>query len=431
MLALRSARMLTKEENEMLTRVEKGTPMGEFFRKYWLPVGISADLKTKPTFIRALGEDLVLYRDRSGTVGLLDARCAHRRANLCLGTAMSKGLMCRYHGWVFDADGTVLQTPSEASDFRLSIKQKAYPVQERGGLVFAYMGAPPVPLLPNFDFLAAEGERHVKITGVANCNWLQCVENGIDPLHVSFLHADVWDDLEVEPEMGFTETRWGLVHKAYRPGKPGVWNYREHHLLMPGISAGGSQGRNLVGNAGTPPISCRWSVPIDDFHSLIIRLVFKPADNPGTFTRDPIARAWKALPIEPYQEYTEKEGNEPPELGYTMASVIATEDATIIESLGDIVDRENEHLLPLGDYGIIALRKLYLEQVKAVMDGKDPMGVVRDPTDNELHVIPAWEYDVTEEEFKTSMAAATASSSDTARPDHQGSGSSRNSTASY
>lgn len=404
--------MLTREENELLIRVGKDRPMGAFFRKYWLPVGISADLKTKPTFIRVLGEDLVLYRDRSGTVGLLDARCAHRRANLCLGTSMHKGLMCRYHGWVFDADGTVLRTPSEGpqSDFRLSIKQKAYPVQERGGLIFAYMGDEPAPLLPNFDFLVAEGERHVKVTGVANCNWLQCVENGIDPLHVSFLHADVWDDLEVEPEIGFTETRWGLVHKAYRPGKPGVWNYREHHLLMPGISAGGSQGRNLVGNAGTPPISCRWSVPIDDSRSLIIRLVFKPADNPGTFTRDPIARAWKAIPIAPYKEYIEKEGNEPPELGYTMASVIASEDATIIESLGEIVDRENEHLLPLGDYGIIELRKLYLEQVEAVMHGKDPMGVIRDPADNHIHVIPAWEYDVTEEEFKKGMAAATVSS---------------------
>src|SRR5260370_1629933 len=388
--------MLTKEENEMLTRVGKGTPMGAFFRKYWLPVGISADLKTKPTFIRVLGEDLVLYRDKSGTVGLLDARCAHRRANLCLGTSMSKCLTCRYHGWVFAADGKVLRTPSEDGDFRLSIKQKAYPVQELGGLVFAYMGDNPAPLLPNFDFLAAEGERHVKITGVANCNWLQCVENAIDPLHVSFLHADVWDDLQLEPEMAFTATRWGLVHNAYRPGKPRGWNYRDHHLLMPGISAGGSQGRNLVGNAGTPPISFRWSVPIDDSQSLIIRLVFKPADNPGSCTRDPIARAWTAITLEPYKEYIEKEGNEPPELGYTMASVIASEDATIIESLGDIVDRENEHDLPLGDYGIIALRKLYLAQVKAVMDGKDPMRVIRAPPANAIHYIPAREITLTQ-----------------------------------
>lgn len=402
--------MLTREENEMLTRVGKGTPMGTVFRKYWLPVGISADLKTKPTFIRVLGEDLVLYRDKSGTVGLLDSRCKHRRANLCLGTTATRGLMCRYHGWVFDADGTVLRTPSEEGDFRLSVKQKAYPVQELGGLVFAYMGDAPAPLLPNFDFLAAEGERHVKITGVANCNWLQCIENGVDPLHVSFLHADVWDDLEVEPEMGFTKTRWGLVHKAYRPVKAGVWNYREHHLVLPGISAGGSQGRNLVGNAGTPPISCRWSVPIDDTHSLIIRLVFKPADNPGKFARDPIARAWRAIPVRPYGEYVAKTGDEPPELGYTMASVIAAEDATVIESQGEIVDRENDNTLELGDYGVIELRKLYLEQVKAVLAGPDPMGIIRDPSDNGIHVIPAWEFDVSEAEFKKGMAESTASS---------------------
>src|SRR5215470_5161674 len=103
----------------------------------------SASQPTKPTFIRVLGEDLVLYRDKSGTIGLLDARCAHRRANLCLGTAMNKGLMCRYHGWVYDADGTVLRTPSEEGHFRLSIRQKAYPVQELGGLVFAYLGEEP------------------------------------------------------------------------------------------------------------------------------------------------------------------------------------------------------------------------------------------------------------------------------------------------
>jgi hypothetical protein len=142
----------------------------------------------------------------------------------------------------------------------------------------------------------------------------------------------------------------------------------------------------------------------------MIRLVFKPADNPGTFARDPIARAWKAVPIKPYKEYVEKEGNEAPELGYTMASVIASEDATIIDSLGDIVDRENEHDLPLGDYGIIELRKLYLDQLKAVMDGKDPMGVIRDPADNGIHVIPAWEYDVSEQDFKKGIAETAASS---------------------
>jgi 5,5'-dehydrodivanillate O-demethylase oxygenase subunit len=403
--------LTTKEENELLTRVGPGTPMGEVFRRYWLPVGISADLKGKPTAVRVLGEDLVLYRDRSGAVGLLGALCAHRRANLCLGTTMNRGLMCRYHGWTFDADGTVLRTPSEPpeSTFKDGIRQLAYPVQELGGMIFAYLGPEPIPPLPQFDFLAAPGERHVKITGVANCNWLQCVENGIDPLHVSFLHADVWDDLEIEPEMGFQITEWGLVHKAYRPGKkPASYNYREHHLLMPGISAGGSQRRNLEGASGTPPTSFRWSTPIDDTHTLVIRLVYKPADNPGRFTRDPIARAWKAVPIVPYKEYLEKIGDEPPELGYTMASVIASEDATIIESLGPIVKREEENLLPLGDYGIVELRTMYLQAIEDVRAGRDPLGVIRGVGSDRIITVPAYELDVSEEEFKRGLAETTA-----------------------
>jgi 5,5'-dehydrodivanillate O-demethylase len=300
----------------------------------------------------------------------------------------------------------VLRTPSEPADstFKDGIRQLAYPVQELGGLIFAYLGPAPAPQLPRFDFLAAEGERHVKITGIANCNWLQCVENGIDPLHVSFLHSDVWTDLEVEPDMGFEKTEYGLVHKAYRPGPKGTYNYREHHLLMPGISCGGSQQRNLEGAAGTPPVSCRWSVPIDDAHTLIIRLVWKSADNPGRFQRDPIARAWRAVTIEPYKEYRDKPGDEPPDLGYSMPGVIASEDATIIESLGSIVDRENENLLPFGDYGIVELRNLYLQELEKVRAGADPLGTIRDEAANGLIVIPAYELDISEAEFKRGQA---------------------------
>ena len=386
--------MTTKAENETLTRVGRGTPMGEVFRRYWLPVGVSADLQDKPTLVRILGEDLVLFRSRSGKPGLLGALCAHRRANLCLGNAAPEGIRCRYHGWLYDHDGRVLHTPSEppTSTFKDSIRQTAYPVQELGGILFAYMGPRPVPELPNFDFLAGEGERYVKVTGISNCNWLQCVENGIDPLHVSFLHADVWTDLEVEPEMGFEETEWGLVHKAYRPAEEsGMLNYREHHLVLPGISIGGSQGRNLQGNAGTPPTSCRWSVPIDDTHTLIIRLVYKPADNPGRFARDPIAPAWRPISLEPFKEYRERKGDDPITLGYTMPGVIATEDATLLDSLGPIADRENENLLPMGDYGVVALRNLYMKQIDAVRAGRDPSGTIRDAAANSVIVIPAYE----------------------------------------
>jgi 5,5'-dehydrodivanillate O-demethylase oxygenase subunit len=395
--------MTTAAENELLTRVGRGTPMGETMRRYWLPVGISADLQKKPTMVRLLGEDLVLFRDTTGRPGLLGAQCPHRRANLCLGSPGSEGLRCRYHGWYMNHTGKVLATPSEPpeSTFKDTIQHTAYPIEELGGIVFTYMGPPPVPLLPRFDFIAGEGEHHVKITGISNSNWLQAVENGIDPLHVSFLHADVWSDLEVEPEIGFEQTDWGLVHKAYRPtAEKGVLNYREHHLLMPGISVGGSQQRNLEGNAGTPPTSCRWSVPIDDTHTLIIRMVYKPADNPGRFTRDPIPRGWKPIKIEPYREYKEHQGDGPVTLGYTMPGVIATEDATLIDSLGPVVDRENEHLLPMGDFGVVSLRKLYLDAVAAVQAGRDPLGVIRDESKNQVITIPAYEYPVTEAEMK-------------------------------
>lgn len=395
--------MTPKEENELLTRVGPGTPMGEFWRRYWIPVGISADLKDKPTFIRVLAEDLVLFRNGSGAPGLLGAFCSHRRANLCLGTVVEDGLRCRYHGWLYDTSGKVLHTPGEPqnSTFKDEIRHLAYPVRELGGLILAYLGPQPEPLLPRFDFLAGEGERHAKITGIAQCNWLQCVENGIDPLHVSFTHGDVWTDLEVEPEMAFEETGYGLVHKAYRAApEPGKFNYREHHLLMPGISCGGSQQRNLEGAGGTPPLSCRWSVPIDDTHTLIIRLVYKPADNPGRFKRDPISRAWKAVRIEPYKEYRESDGDEPVSVGYTMARIIATEDATLMDSLGRIVDRENEHTLPLADYGIEALRKMYLKEVETVRRGGDPKGTIRDKEKNRLIVIPAYERVLSEAEYK-------------------------------
>ncbi len=401
--------MTTRDENQLLTHVGPGTPMGELFRRYWLPIGVSADLTNKPTLIRVLGEDLVLFRDGTGKVGLLGALCSHRRANLALGTCTGRGLQCRYHGWTYDTAGRVVHTPGEPPETspKDQVEHLCYPVEELGGLVFAYLGPRPAPLLPRFDFLAADGERHAKITGIAGCNWLQCVENGIDPLHVSFLHGDVWEDLEIEPEMGFEATEYGLVHKAYRPTeKPGIINYREHHLLMPGISCGGSQGRNLEGASGTPPVSCRWSVPIDDERTLIIRLVWKSADNPGRFRGDPIARAWRAVTLEPYREYLETPGDTPPTLGYAMPSVIATEDATIIQSMGPIVDRENENLLPHGDYGIVALRTMYLDAAHDVMAGRDPKGTIRDERANEMIVIPAYEMDISEAESRERQTAA-------------------------
>jgi 5,5'-dehydrodivanillate O-demethylase len=399
-----------ERENEVLTRVGKGTPMGEMLRRYWLPVGISADLKDKPTFVRILGEDLVLFRGKEdGKTGLVGAYCPHRGAHLCFGNIVGDDLRCRYHGFTYNRAGDLVYVPKEKphSSFLESVHHLAYPTQEMGGVIFAYLGPAPAPLIPRFQFLAGEGERFAKITGVSNCNWLQCVENGMDPMHVSYTHGDVWEDLETEPGIAFEETPWGLIHKAVRPGRePGMMNYREHHLLWPGISCGGSPGRFLEGGDGKGVISARWSVPIDDTHTLIMRCTYKPATNPGRFTRDPIAPAWKAVPAEPYREYKHRNEDGTVNLGYSIPSVIATEDATLIDSLGPIVNRAGEFLHPFGDFGMVAMRRMYLREVDKVRRGKDPIGVIRDPKQHGLIEIKAWEQWITEEQWKKIRAEA-------------------------
>ena len=374
----------TKEQNEILTRVGPGTPMGELLRRYWWPVGFSDHLKDQPTFIRLLCEDLVLFRDGKGQPGVLGALCSHRRANLCLGYVEEQGLRCRYHGWLYDVNGKVLQTPGEPreSGLKENVHHLSYPVEELGGLIFTYLGPQPAPLLPRFHFLAGEGERDQIIQAFNNCNWLQCVENGMDPYHVSFLHGDVWRPMAIEPEkIIFEETEWGVVYKAIRPGrKEGEYNFRMHYIIMPGIASGGdntvSTGEDNREAGDLPPVTCRWSVPIDDTHTMNLRVRFKPPKQ----RRLGVAQQ---LHIEPYKEYKE---SDTPTLGYRIPSAVFEEDATILDSLGPIADRENEHLSAI-DEGVAMVRDMYLKQIEVVKAGGDPKGVIRDKRKNQLIVI--------------------------------------------
>jgi 5,5'-dehydrodivanillate O-demethylase len=183
-------------------------------------------------------------------------------------------------------------------------------------------------------------------------------------------------------------------------------NYREHHLLMPGISCGGSGGRYLAGGKGGTPVSAaRWSVPIDDTHTLLMRVRFKPADNPGKYEGDPFSKRWKPEPnfIEPYKEY---QGSDDPELGYTIPPLHFIEDGMVVDSMPPIADRENENLGPRIDEGIIKLRKMYLSEIDKVKRGEDPRCIVRDPEKNQVIVIPAYEKWVAEKEFNLGASAA-------------------------
>ncbi|HLF76883.1 MAG TPA: Rieske 2Fe-2S domain-containing protein, partial [Dehalococcoidia bacterium] len=183
--------MLTTEENETLTQVGAGTPMGRLLRWYWHPIAAVTQLDENPVLpIKLLGESLVLYRDGKAKLGLISDTCAHRRVNLAFGIADQGGLRCPYHGWLYDQTGQCLEMPAESveSTFPGRVQITAYPVQELGGLIFAYLGPQPAPLLPRWD-LFVEGNvlRDIGLQ-VVNCNWLQMQENDLDPGHVGWLH---------------------------------------------------------------------------------------------------------------------------------------------------------------------------------------------------------------------------------------------------
>ena len=186
--------MLSIEKNELLTKVGPGTPTGELMRRYWHPIAAAGELLEKPTKpVRLLGEDLVLYKDKSGTLGLIDRFCPHRRVDLTYGIPEENGLRCMYHGWMMDETGQCIEQPFEETvrpdgRFKEKVKIAGYPVEELGGLIFAYMGPQPAPLLPRWEQLTYDNAiRDIAITELP-CNWLQAQENSVDPVHTEWLH---------------------------------------------------------------------------------------------------------------------------------------------------------------------------------------------------------------------------------------------------
>src|SRR6266545_5980932 len=188
--------MLTKEENELLCRVGPGTPMGEVFRRYWLPAIRSVDLPEAdgaPKRVRLLGEDLVAFRDTNGRVGLIAEKCAHRRASLFYGRNEECGLRCIYHGWKYDVDGNIVDTPAEPAQSMIKhhVKQVAYPCHEVNVMVYTYMGPKEkLPLVPDLPWFTLSAE-HVSFGApvINECNWLQTQEGNVDSSHTPFLHA--------------------------------------------------------------------------------------------------------------------------------------------------------------------------------------------------------------------------------------------------
>ena len=362
--------MLTEIENERLSRVGPGTPMGNLLRRYWQPIATVPDIEREEVLpVRIMGENLVLYKSMKGELGLVQERCAHRSASLAYGVPDEDGIRCPYHGWYYNAKGECLEQPFDetedpASTFKTKIHIDAYPVQTLGGLVWAYMGPEPAPLLPRWDVVAREGvNRRIGITHLP-CSWLQCMENSLDPVHFEWLHANV------------------MNYAARKKGKPPVMNPAKHvGIGFDQFQYGIYKRRLLAGDdpATSPdwltghPImfpntldiggSLQIRVPIDDTNTLHI-VYWVGEREPGEEEKVEVS----------YLPHTREDGR------LITDSIIGT-DMLAWVSQGPLTPRNLEHL-GVSDRGIIMYRNVLSDAIDAVERGEDPPGLVRNPEDN-------------------------------------------------
>jgi 5,5'-dehydrodivanillate O-demethylase len=355
--------------NERLTQIGPGTPMGEYMRFYWHPIAAVAELDKWPVKkVRLLGEDLALYRSENGTLGLVADRCPHRGASLSCGMTEGSNLVCAYHGWAFDPQGNCVDTPAEPEGSRLKdrIAIAGYPVEVMAGMVWAYLGKLPAPQLPRYEHLVREGwNRSVGVTTLP-CNWLQCAENTLDPLHVEFLHMKytnwVRKQLGQPPipvrkhaRVGYDTFEYGLIKKRLWIGDTEdseEWTVG-HPLIYPGTLL-------VPYHAGW--VQFQFRVPIDDTHTLLYWYDCKEA-KPGE-TASAEVPIWD-------NPYANPDGSFRPE-------VINVQDMMVWITQGPVTDHTRENLGE-SDRGVALLRRTLLEQLDRIAAGHDPQGVVRDP----------------------------------------------------
>ena len=356
---------MTPEQNETLTRVGPGTPGGEMLRRYWWPVGFAEEIQKKPVPVTHLGENFVLFRDGSGTIGMLDIVCAHRRASLEFGRVEERGLRCCYHGWLYDAGGSCLEMPAEppGSTLHKEVHQRAAAIQVVAGLVFAYIGPSPAPILPRYDLLSIEECDRTIWACDDHCNWAQKAENGIDAYHSMALHASVYPTIALKrPDVEFTKTWYGFRQQSEYPGG----NRNIVHDIFP------SSTRRYNARAGSIPSEfLHIRVPVDDVttRTYFIECKFKTE---GPFNRE--SRGLKESVRGVYERVIE-------DGWWDIAS--EDQDRVAQESQGLIHDRTKE-FLGTSDRGIVMWRKVAFDSIKAVQEGRDPHGVVRDAGNTEI-----------------------------------------------
>ncbi len=398
--------MLSREDNELLTQTGPGTPMGEFFRRFWMPALLSDELPEPdcpPVRIKVLSEELVAFRDTNGDVGVVDNYCPHRRASLFFGRNEECGLRCVYHGWKFDVNGDCVDMPSEPaeSNFKDKVKIKAYPARDYGSCVWIYMGPRELqPELPAFEWARVPDDHRVVTRFIQHSNYMQCTEGEIDSSHVSFLHSvfdlsiDYHRDMRTgeqkggrnsvlsykfgAPQLTVKETDYGFTYGSRRGPEDGNYYWRVTQWMLPMFS--------LIPGPAWPRGGRGW-VPVDDEHIITFQYSYN-GERP--LTSEERARAVDTMELQRVK-YTLPDGGiidtfrsvRAPENDYLIDREMQRkqnytgipfgrhQDFAMTDSMGGVSDRTREHL-GTSDTAIIAARRILLRAVRDLQEGIEP-----------------------------------------------------------
>jgi 5,5'-dehydrodivanillate O-demethylase len=375
--------MLTAEESERLTAVGPGTVMGQLMRRYWHPIAATAQLEEEPVkAVTLLGEDLVLFRDGGSRLGLLAEHCLHRRTSLVYGIPEKDGIRCAYHGWTYDRTGQCIEQPTEpeGSTFASRMKTQAYRVEELGGLIFAYMGPEPAPLLPRYNVLVWNHALRETNGTVINCNWLQVIENMLDPAHVAALHGRYFSYIldKTDPEeaarfrarfmpgpmkkIGFDLFEQGITERHMNSSESEYSWTHGSSVFFPNVALMGSPNKSG---------SIIYVVPIDDTHTWFLLHMARPSDKAPNFGGPA-----------PFYDVAGIDEN-----GKYMLGTANGQDNMAVATQGAVTPRDLEHL-GTSDLGIIMFRDMLLQQAAVLEDGGEPMNILRDPAANRRIDLP-------------------------------------------
>jgi 5,5'-dehydrodivanillate O-demethylase len=377
--------MESVKQNKLLTEVGRGTPMGELMRRYWQPIGAAVDLESKWTQrVRLLGEDLVIFKDRQGRLGLIAEQCPHRRASFAHGIPTENGIRCPYHGWEYNAQGKCIHQPNEQDKcaFRDKVSTDAYPVQEMGGMLFAYMGPQPQPLLPRWDGFVAQDTIRIMGRTILPINWLQIMENSLDPVHTEWLHGHHYEFLKEQEgikvaistrhlKIDFKEFEYGMTKHRLLEGHSedgDDWKVG-HPIVFPNMLAVGN------GDEKSRYYSFQMRVPVDDTHTM--HLWFNAYVPPQGVT----------VPKHLLEKVHTYEVPFMDDKGEYIVDNVDGQDMMAWISQGAIADRSLENL-GSTDKGIVMYRRMLKREMQKVQAGIDPIGIVRDSARNERIDLP-------------------------------------------